>query len=1105
MSYPPVFKRLLITAAAAFFTVAAVLPARAQTSGSGNITGTVTDTTGAAVSGASITIINTDTGATRAVTASGSGEFTSTFLQPGHYEIVFTGAGFGKVDRKNLVLTVGQTLSVDASLPAAEAASEITVTDVSPLIDTEKTEVSQTVDTQLVSNLPVNGRRWDNFVLLTPNVVPDGNTGLISYRGISGLYNTNLVDGTNNQQAFFSEARGRSLGAPYVFSADSIKEFQSSVSGYSAEFGQAAGGQINAITRSGSNSLHGDLFYYLRYPTLNALDPFAKFTGRNNNQPFLLQPTVHQQQQFGGSVGGPIIKDKLFYFFTYDGFRKVNPILFTSSIPSPTILQYGSNTYTVNGVPVNTCPAPLTIAQCTAAAQYITNSLTAFPRTTKQDIFFPRLDYQLNDRNHLSASFNWQNFKLPNGYRTDNTRNNDSNTANGRNDFHERFLVANWESVVNATSANALHFQWSRDLETTGSNAPGPATSINGLFSYGGNLALPRPAFPDEHRWQVADVYSTTRGRHSVKAGVDLNFIHEYIANLFQGNGNYTYSRGSGATATATNFTDWVQDVYAVNGARHYQNFTQVADQLSKVPGSDDFWNKDLSAFAEDSWKVTQAFTLSAGLRYDTQLVPQPQRPYTTSANGQPSPLGLYYTRTININYKMFQPRIGFSWSPMPGTVVRGGYGIFYGLTSNSTFYALRVENGVFQQQYNFSNNTAPGAPAAPNVLFTPPGPALAAPFAGAVKPQAVGLGNAALPTISFRGLSPTFSNPYTHSMDLGVEQELPLHSSLSLAYVGTRGLRLPYFIDVNQPAPTTTRTYDVYNTAGVRTQQVTVPFSPASTLRRSPNDGSILTGFSGLNSWYHSLAATIRKPMGHGVELLMNYTWSKAMDNSQVSGVNGTFNGTNIILDPFNLKNNYPSNINMTREYSRSDLDMRSRFVGSVITTSNFTLPTYASKLVNNWTLSGTFTAQSGVPLTAFMSNNPSAAGAAYAGLDGTATGLGVNLNNSPGSAFGRAPFLGRNAFVYGGVRNLDARLSRDFPIHESIKFQILMEAFNAVNKRQVLGVSSLAYSFATPLTTGGNARIIPFTATAFGTPTQTSGVLYGPRQLQFAAKLFF
>ncbi|HTF69140.1 MAG TPA: carboxypeptidase-like regulatory domain-containing protein, partial [Edaphobacter sp.] len=328
MSYTFGCKRLLITAAAAaLLAVSTAVPSYAQTAATGTISGTVTDASGAVVSKATITVINTDTGASRTLNSNDQGQFNSTFLQPGHYEVIATGSGFGKVDRKNLNLTVGQVLSVDVALPAASATAEVTVTDASPLIDTEKVQVSQTISQQMVSNLPVNGRRYDNFVLLTTNVVPDGNSGLISYRGISGLYNTNLIDGANNQQAFFSEARGRAIGAPYVFSQDSIKEFESSTSGYSAEFGQAAGGQINAISRSGSNATHGDLFYYLRYPSLNALDPLTKFNGRQPGaNPALLQPAIHQQQQFGGSVGGPIIKDKLFYFFTYDGFRRSSPL-----------------------------------------------------------------------------------------------------------------------------------------------------------------------------------------------------------------------------------------------------------------------------------------------------------------------------------------------------------------------------------------------------------------------------------------------------------------------------------------------------------------------------------------------------------------------------------------------------------------------------------------------------------------------------------------------------------------------------------------------------------------------------------------------------------
>jgi len=1102
MSQTSVCKRLLAIAAAVSFVFATALPASAQSAAVGNITGTVTDASGAAVSGATVSVINNDTGATRTVTTGANGDFTSPFLQPGHYELIFTGTGFGKVDRKNLVLTVGQTLSVDAALPNAATASEVTVTDASPLIDTEKSEISQTVDQQFVNNLPVNGRRWDNFVLLTSNVVPDGNSGLISYRGISGLYNTNLVDGANNQQAFFSEARGRAIGSPYVFSQDSIKEFASSASGYSAEFGQAAGGQVNAITKSGNNAIHGDLFYYLRYPSLNALDPVAKNSGLAG-QPFLLQPTVRQQQQFGGSVGGPIIKDKLFYFFTYDGFRKVNPLLYTRSITDSVLATYA-------------CPTAVSSAQCDAAKAFIRNGATAVSRNVTQDIFFPRLDYQFNGNNHLSASFNWQNYKQPNGYTTSNTSNNSSASTNGRADFHERFFVANWESVVSARSANTVRFQWSRDLETTGANSPGPNVTLSGLFGYGMPNALPRGAFPDEHRWQFADIFTTTRGKHSIKFGADINLIHEQLSNLFQGGGIYSYQAFTGQKQTGTYgaFYNWVQDVYGANGGRHYFSFTQVNDPITHV-GADDFWNDNIAGFAEDSWKIVQDVTLTLGVRYDVQQVPQPPKPYTNSYNGVASPLGNYYTKTINNNYKMVQPRIGFAWSPHNGTVVRGGYGMFYGLTSGSTLYCTRVENGVYQQQYNINassvvNNSptsdsgvtltyAAGAPANTGVLFTPPGPALAAPFAGAVTPSVQNSGAGAIP-LSFRGQDPHFTNPYTHSIDLAVEQQLPGNISFSISYIGTRGMRLPYFIDANLPRTTLTKTYDVISSTGATQSTITVPFYASTLGRPSPNDGIILAGYSGINSWYHAGAFSVRKPFSHGVELLANYTWAKAIDGSQVSGQNGTFNGTNPILDPFNLKN--PGTL---REYGRSDLDMRGRFVGSIVYAPKFgfsnTIYRYAA---NGWTISGTATEQTGLPLTQLMSNSPSG------GIDGGVTGGEVSLFASPTG--GRAPQVSRNNIPGPGIRNVDARVSRTFPIHDNLKFEIFAEAFNLANRRHIISQSTNAFQNVARATTGAcstgahaNDCIAPFTSTPFGAPTATSSVLYGPRQLQFTAKLWF
>ena len=300
------------------------------------------------------------------------------------------------------------------------------------------------------------------------------------------------------------------------------------------------------------------------------------------------------------------------------------------------------------------------------------------------------------------------------------------------------------------------------------------------------------------------------------------------------------------------------------------------------------------------------------------------------------------------------------------------------------------MENGVYQQQYNISSPTASNAINAPNVLFTPPGPPLAAPFAGAAVPGIAAGGG--LSALSFRGLDPHFTNPYTYSFDLAVEQELPWHSTLTLAYVGTRGLRLPYNVDVNQNPPTTTRTYDIVNAAGATTSTVTVPFTPAGTPRPSPNDGNILVGFSGINSWYNSGAFSFKKPFNHGVEVLVNYTWSHAMDMSQVAGGSstqnsggGTFQGTNIILDPYNIKGHYSGNINMTGEYGRSDLDVRGRFVGSLVYAPvvEGSMPTFAKYALNGWTISGTYTAQSGTPLVSLMSGTLTAP---FASLDGGA-----------------------------------------------------------------------------------------------------------------------
>lgn len=1128
----------------------------AQSAALGGIAGVVRDSSGSIIPGAAITVINTGTGAKRDLTADSDGHYAAGFLQPGSYEVIASaGTGFGRVDQKNIAVTVGSNNSVDIALPAASVSTEVVVTTEAVLVDSEKTDQSQVVSEELVSNLPVNGRRFDNFVLLTPNVVPDGTSGLLSFRGISGLYNSNLVDGANNNQAFFSEARGRSIGAPYVFPIDAIKEFQSATSSYSAEFGQAAGGVINAITKSGTNRFHGDAYEYYRTPGFNALDPTNKYNGVTQGSAISLVKTIKVQHQFGASIGGPIVKDKLFFHAVYDGYRRVNPIVYLSTYNNAAqrvgdlvaLCDGRTSNYLTRGNVIYPSVIPgVNAAQCGQAVSFIGTQLGAFTRNTTQDIFLPRLDYQLSSKTHVSASFLWENLKIPNGYNSGITVNNGGISQNGGINFHERFLFANAETALNSHSNNVVHFQWSRDLETASTNSGGPSLSVTNLFQYGETSALPRGAFPDEHRWQITDIYNNVIGRHSIKVGVDVNLIHEQIANLFQGNGNFSYSTGT----AEFNFANWIQDVYGANGGKHYNGFTQVTDPVTGI-GADDFWNKDLDVFAQDDWKITPKLLLSLGARYDVQLVPQPERPNLTSSVAQT------YTSTINIDYHQAAPRFGFAWTPQDGTVVRGGYGLFFALTSNSTFYANRRENGVYQQQFNVSPlpnvtaNAATGTAALDNSpnspyytgtinagtafaqtctpaagtnrcfrsagrfptyapqgaipAFTPPGPAPSNLVTGAPTPAV----NPGLPAsvLAARGNDPGFLNPFTHSYDLSVEQQLPGRATLTMSYVGTRGMRLPIFVDTNvDPTSATPRTYTNIAANGTTT---VIPVT-TYTRRLSTNTGSVLTGFSDVNSWYHSMAASFRKPLSHGVEVLANYTWAHNMDGGQVSGVNGTFNGTDTALDPFATGHRS----GRSSEYSRSDIDIRGRFVGSLVATSSFGIGNnYLKYAVNGWQLTTTVTAQTGAPITAFLNNSPTSPIG-----DGGLSFAALSLNNS--GTPGRVPtaVAPRNAFKGPGIHNTDMRFSRQFPIHEGIRLEFAAEAFNIANHRNRLGVNSTFAAYTAGGTTSngtacpvsasqgiGNGCLVPYTGQQFENQTSTSSTLYGPRQLQLLGRLYF
>src|SRR5467141_3639681 len=268
-----------------FASLLELQPAKAQTA-TGTIVGTVTDPKGLPIVEVNVVVRNQDTETETIFPTNAAGIYVAPYLQPGNYQVTASKSGFETVVHKNVVVHVGDRLTIDVQLPLQTQQTSIIVTEEDPVLETGKTDQSQTVSQDQVEGLPIATRRWENFVLLTPAVTTDGNNGLSSFRGISGLYNGNSVDGANKTQAFLSEARGRAIIVSYVYSPDSIREFEVSASNYSAEFGQAAGGVVNAVTKSGTNTIHGDLFYYLRYPSLNALDPINKASSITHNLPF---------------------------------------------------------------------------------------------------------------------------------------------------------------------------------------------------------------------------------------------------------------------------------------------------------------------------------------------------------------------------------------------------------------------------------------------------------------------------------------------------------------------------------------------------------------------------------------------------------------------------------------------------------------------------------------------------------------------------------------------------------------------------------------------------------------------------------------------------
>lgn len=636
----------------------------------GSIEGLVRDSTGAVLAGADVAVINTETGAVRMFVTNDSGFYKVPSLPVGKYTVRVTVQGFAPKDLTNVILQVGSVAEVNVDLEVGNTGGEtVVVTAEAPLVETTRTYVATTVDERSIKDLPVNGRNFLEFALLTPGVSQDPRGGDISFGGLRGTNNSLQIDGSDNNNSFFGQSLGRtgSGRAPYQFSKDAVKEFQVNTNTYAAEYGRAGGAVINAVTKSGTNDFHGGAFIFFRDRSLNAEEPFAKANKRPKAR--------NRFYQFGALASGPIKKDKAFFFFNYDGQRnnEPNPVFFGAPVPTDAVSQ--------------------------AVAQSLTRFLAPYSREFKQDVFLGKVDLQINDKNRLSVRFNHQEFT---GTNLESSGNQSSFEHTGNSNVKSDTITANLTTVITPRLVNDARFQFARDDEPGQSNAGDIPEAVirSGAVTFltiGRNNFSPR--FTNIKKYQIIDSVSYTAGTHALKFGVDVNIerIENFFPGLFSGVYNFT---------SLADFAD----------GRPSGGYTQAfagagTDGPLSKPNKSEF-----SAYIQDDWRATDRLKIYYGVRYDYERLEEPK---ITNTNFQLAQRRIN-TGQLNQDLNNLGPRVGFSYAATKDnkTVVRAGYGVFYSRTPSILTGTVLTNNGIQIQSFTFNGNSTP---IYPNKFSAPP------------------------------------------------------------------------------------------------------------------------------------------------------------------------------------------------------------------------------------------------------------------------------------------------------------------------------------------------------------------------------------------------
>jgi hypothetical protein len=772
----------------------------------GTIQGTVSDPSGAVVPNAKVVLKNVATGFQRSLVTDNEGRYTAPLLEVGAYEITVSAAGFSTAVATGFNLTLGQTLAANISLTVAAADETVTITEEPPLVETSRTEASTLVNLRSVESLPLNGRRFLDLAFLTPGVMQEPERGQLSFAGARGINSNINIDGADFNQPFFGGQRGgERANAAYVVSQEAIREFQVVRGGFAPEFGRSTGGVVNVITKSGSNQFHGSAFYFLRHKEMATLDALGD----------AVAPT---RQQFGGSLGGPVRRDKTFFFTSYDQQAEHQPLTIrfnsTAGLPDNILAQQGR-----------------------------------FSSSNAVNTYLAKIDHQLTTNTHLTGRYNYSRNYAPNGTFTGVQSGVLNNNGLERDYTHTG--VVNLNTVIKPTLLNEFRWQYSYENRPRVNNGEsndfvskvGPQTQITGCCYLGGVSYL--PIVQDDSRLQFADNVSYIRGGHNVKFGFDVNRSH--VSQIFRGNWRGVY--------IFNNIANFMKAYNKEPGA--------VADQFRIFFGSGSFvaTQPDAAVFVQDSWKMNRRFTLTYGLRYEASIMPQPTNP---------NPL-VPQSAAIPSDKKEWQPRLGLVWDLFGKgkTVIRASGGIFY----------ARTPMLLLNQAFNANGNPQVGSSFTLNSTQIRQAQSIHPEFVYPFVPDSSKAENASYFTAAgIAGLKPDvsffasdFRNPRALNLTAGFEQALGNNFAVAVDYVHVNTVHLERIRDANlyPPVPgldnsTPPQTRPLYNVS----------------VRPNPNFNVMRSQESSAHSNYDGVTFSLNKRFSKGYQFMTSYTLAYNKDD---------------------------------------------------------------------------------------------------------------------------------------------------------------------------------------------------------------------------------